>query len=113
MTARGWIIAVTRSFQQIAAQGRSGNSNERASKAFVTTFALPRTFGAVGNFKLDWVFVKAYLKDDSKSADSYRFAPGFARCMNEVNTALADPLADHAPISVDLPLTQPALPGAK
>jgi hypothetical protein len=102
--------------EELSANGRSGtlsNSNERASKGFTTTFALPRTFGAVGSYKLDWVFVKAYLTDNAKSADSYRFAPAFARSMNEVNNALEDPLADHAPISVDLPLTQPALPGAK
>ena len=59
----------------MAARERLGNSNERASKGFVTTFALPRTLGAVGKFRLDWIFVKAYLKDDPGAADSYRFAP--------------------------------------
>ena len=67
--------------------GTLGNSNERASKGFVTTFALPRTFGAVGKFRLDWIFVKGYLKDDPEAADSYRFAPTFARTMNEANEA--------------------------
>jgi endonuclease/exonuclease/phosphatase family metal-dependent hydrolase len=90
--------------------GTLGNSNERASKGFVTTFALPRTLGLAGKFKLDWVFVKAYLKDDPKAAASYRFAPRFARTMNEVNEALEEPLSDHAPISVDLPLVQAPAP---
>jgi len=94
-------------------EGTLGNSNERASKGFVTTFALPRTISAVGKFRLDWIFVKSYLKEDSKTADSYRFAPGFARTMNESNQALNQPLSDHAAISVDLPITQPALPGSK
>ena len=93
--------------------GTLGNSNERASKGFVTTFSLPRTLGAKGKFRLDWIFVKAYLKDDSKAADSYRFAPGFARTMDDTNQALAEPLSDHAAISVDLPIVQPASPGAK
>ena len=93
--------------------GTLGNSNERASKGFVTTFALPRTAGVVGKFRLDWIFVKAYLKDDPGAADSYRFAPSFARTMNESNEALSPRLSDHAAISVDLPITQPALPGAK
>lgn len=93
--------------------GTLGNSNERAAKGFVTTFALPRTLGAKGKFKLDWIFVKGYLKEDSKAADSYRFAPGFARTMNEANNALEEPLSDHAAIGVDLPLVQPALPAAK
>jgi endonuclease/exonuclease/phosphatase family metal-dependent hydrolase len=93
--------------------GTLGNSNERAAKGFVTTFSLPRTLGAKGKFRLDWIFVKAYLKDDSKTADSYRFAPGFARTMDDTNAALAEPLSDHAAISVDLPITQPASPGTE
>ena len=48
-----------------------------------------------------------------ESADSYRFAPAFARTMNEANEALDPRLSDHAAISVDLPITQPALPGSK
>jgi len=91
-------------------QGTLANSNERASKGFVTTFALPRTLGIVGKYRLDWIFVKAYLKDNPKSADSYRFAPRFARTMNEANQAFDDPLSDHAAISVDLPITQPGPP---
>jgi len=96
-----------------ARAGTLGNSNERASKGFVTTFALPRTLGAVGKFRLDWLFVKGYLKDDPGTADSYRFAPAFARTMNEANVALNDLLSDHAAISVDLPITSPALPASK
>jgi endonuclease/exonuclease/phosphatase family metal-dependent hydrolase len=94
-------------------QGTLANSNERASKGFVTTFALPRTLGIVGKYRLDWIFVKAYLKDDPKSADSYRFAPHFARTMNEANEAFKDPLSDHAAISVDLPIVHSAAPSSK
>jgi len=93
--------------------GTLGNSNERASKGFVTTFSLPRTLGAKGKLRLDWIFVKAYLKDDPNAADSYRFAPGFARTMDDTNEALDEPLSDHAAISVDLPIIQPASPGPK
>jgi endonuclease/exonuclease/phosphatase family metal-dependent hydrolase len=93
--------------------GTLGDSNERASKGFVTTFALPRTLGAVGKFRLDWIFVKANLKEDPGTPDSWHFAPAFARTMNESNQALSQPLSDHAPISVDLPIIQPALPGSK
>ncbi len=100
-------------FSVLGRQGTLGNSNERGSKGFMTTFALPRTVGIVGKYRLDWVFVKAYLKDDPKSADSYRFAPHFARTMNEANQAFDDPLSDHAAISVDLPIIQSAAPGSK
>jgi hypothetical protein len=90
--------------------GTLGDSNERANKGFVTTFALPRTVGAVGKFRLDWIFVKGNLKDDPETPDSYRFAPAFARTMNETNEAMTPELSDHAAISVDLPITEPALP---
>src|ERR1700722_11456432 len=100
-------------FSVLGRQGTLGNSNERASKGFVTTFALPRTLGIVGKYRLDWIFVQAYLKDDAKSAESYRFAPPFARTMNEANQAFDDPLSDHAAISVDLPIIQSAAPSAK
>jgi endonuclease/exonuclease/phosphatase family metal-dependent hydrolase len=93
--------------------GTLGNSNERASKGFVTTFSLPRTLGAKGKFKLDWIFVKGYIKDDDETADSYRFAPSFARTLDDANEVFAEPLSDHAAISVDIPLVQPALPGTK
>jgi endonuclease/exonuclease/phosphatase family metal-dependent hydrolase len=94
-------------------QGTLGNSNQRASKGFMTTFALPRTIGVKGKFRLDWIFVKAYLKDDPASAESYRFAPHFARTMNEANQAFDDPLSDHAAISVDLPIVQSATSRSK
>jgi endonuclease/exonuclease/phosphatase family metal-dependent hydrolase len=101
---------------ELSANGREGtlsNSNERAGKGFVTTFELPRTFGAVGKYKLDWIFVKDYHGDDAKAADSYRFAPSFARSMNAANDALEEPLSDHAPVSADFPLTRPALQASK
>jgi endonuclease/exonuclease/phosphatase family metal-dependent hydrolase len=100
-------------FSVLGRQGTLGNSNERGSKGFMTTFTLPRTLGVVGKYRLDWIFVKAYLKDDPKSADSYRFAPHFARTMNEANQAFSDPLSDHAAISVDLPIVQSAAPSSK
>src|ERR1700733_8849459 len=93
--------------------GTLGNSNERAGKGFVTTFSLPRTLGDKGKFKLDWIFVKAYLKDDPKSAESYRFAPAFAQTMDDANQALDEPLSDHSAITVVLPLVRPASPGPK
>jgi hypothetical protein len=100
-------------FSVLDRRGTLGNSNERGSKGFMTTFTLPRTLGVVGKYRLDWIFVKAYLKDDPKSADSYRFAPHFARTMTEANEAFAQPLSDHAAISVDLPIVQSAAPSSK
>jgi len=96
-----------------SADGRGGtlsDSNQRASKGFRYTFALARTYGGlVGEYKLDWFFVKGYATDSSKLGGSYKFAPHFARTLQEVNNAPDDSLSDHFPITVDVPLTEPPL----
>jgi endonuclease/exonuclease/phosphatase family metal-dependent hydrolase len=96
-----------------SAEGRGGSlsdSNQRASKGFRYTFALAKTYGhLVGEYKLDWVFVKGYATDASKPEGSYKFAPHFARTLQEINQAPDDSLSDHFPITVDIPLTEPPL----
>ncbi|MBX7219613.1 MAG: endonuclease/exonuclease/phosphatase family protein [Blastocatellia bacterium] len=92
--------------------GRSGtlaNSNQRDTKGFATTFEVERTVGPAGKFKLDWFFVKAYARHPRDSAESYRFAPHFARTLYEVNTVVQDRISDHCPITIDLPLAEPRL----
>jgi endonuclease/exonuclease/phosphatase family metal-dependent hydrolase len=83
------------------------NSNQRDSKGFATTYEFVRALGIVGKMKLDWILVKAYLKDPRDDDGSYRFAPHFARTMESVNYALPTRLSDHNPISVDLPFGKP------
>jgi endonuclease/exonuclease/phosphatase family metal-dependent hydrolase len=96
-----------------SADGRGGtlsDSNQRATKGFRYTFALDRTYGGLaGEYKLDWFFVKGYATDSDKPGGSYRFAPHFARTLEEVNNAPDESLSDHFPITVDLPLTEPPL----
>ena len=96
-----------------SADGRGGtlsDSNQRATKGFRYTFALARTYGGlVGEYKLDWFFVKGYATDSDKPGGSYKFAPHFARTLEEVNNAPDESLSDHFPITVDLPLTEPPL----
>jgi endonuclease/exonuclease/phosphatase family metal-dependent hydrolase len=96
-----------------SADGRDGtlsDSNQRASKGFRYTFALARTYGGlVGEYKLDWIFVKGYATDSSKPGGSYKFAPHFARTLQEVNNAPDHSLSDHFPITVDIPLAEPHL----
>ena len=90
--------------------GTLSDSNERATKGFRYTFALAKTYGGlVGEYKLDWFFVKGYATDSSKSGGSYKFAPHFARTLQEVNNAPDESLSDHFPITVDIPLTEPLL----
>ena len=94
-----------------SAEGRGGtlsDSNQRASKGFEPTFALAKTYGGlVGEYKLDWFFVKGFAKDGEKPGGRYQFAPHFAWTLMEMNSAPVDNLSDHAPITVDLPLTEP------
>jgi endonuclease/exonuclease/phosphatase family metal-dependent hydrolase len=90
--------------------GTLSDSNQRATKGFRYTFALSRTYGGlVGQYKLDWFFVKGYATDSEKSGGSYKFAPHFAHTLQELNDAPDDPLSDHAPITVDIPLSEPPL----
>jgi hypothetical protein len=53
--------------------------------------------------------VKGYATDSSKPGGSYKFAPQFARTLKEVNEAPDESLSDHFPITVDVPLTEPAV----
>lgn len=96
-----------------SADSRSGtlsDSNQRATKGFRYTFALAKTYGGlVGEYKLDWFFVKGYATDSSKPGGSYKFAPHFARTLQEVNNAPDDSLSDHFPITIDVPLNEPPL----
>jgi len=84
------------------------NSNQRDTKGFATTYEVERPFGIVGKMKVDWILVKAYLRNPRDDDGPYRFAPHFARTMASVNYALAARLSDHNPISVDLPFGDPA-----
>jgi endonuclease/exonuclease/phosphatase family metal-dependent hydrolase len=94
--------------------GTLSDSNQRATKGFRYTFALARTYGGlVGEYKLDWFFVKGYATDADKPGGSYKFAPHFARTLQEVTDAPDESLSDHFPITVDIPLTEPTLKGDK
>jgi len=90
--------------------GTLSDSNQRATKGFRCTFALARTYGGlVGEYKLDWFFVKGYATDSDKKGGNYKFAPHFARTLQEVNDAPDESLSDHFPITVDIPLMEPPL----
>jgi endonuclease/exonuclease/phosphatase family metal-dependent hydrolase len=86
-----------------ASEETLSDSNERASKGFVTTLELDGKF-KVG-LKLDWIFVKPPRVMDPDDRDqSYAFAPRFGRTLKSLNYSLKDRISDHNPIIVDLPL---------
>ncbi len=92
--------------------GRAGNladSNERGEKGFVPTSELGRTFGPVGKYKLDWIFVSPPgLTEPHGITQRYRFAPHFGRTLKELNESIPERISDHNPIMVDLPLEEPS-----
>jgi hypothetical protein len=93
--------------------GRSGklsNSNERDRWAYRTTFRVERTLGRlIGKYRLDWIFVKAYLRNPRDRRGSYRFAPHFGRTLSSLSKYLTTRISDHDPNLVDLPLQEPPL----
>jgi endonuclease/exonuclease/phosphatase family metal-dependent hydrolase len=91
--------------------GRSrslADSNERAGKGFVPTYAFARDYGGlVGRFKLDWFFVKPFIEDPRHKGQAYLFAPHFPHTMRELNESIEGRISDHPPMTVDLPLREP------
>jgi len=80
------------------------NSNQRDTKGFKTTFQVRRPLGPLlGKLRLDWFFMKAYLKDPKDDDGSYVLAPHFAETLEELNTTLKQQLSDHHPSVIDLP----------
>jgi len=89
--------------------GTLANSNQRALKGFEPTFTLKRDFGGlVGRYKLDWFLVKPFIPRPRGEGMSYEFAPHFPLTMRDLNNSVPDGVSDHAPITVDLPLSNPA-----
>jgi len=94
--------------RSVGRPGTLSNSNEQDGWAFRTTFRVNRTlFRLIGKYRLDWVFVKAYLTRPRDKQGSYRFAPHFGRTLNAVNKYLTTRISDHDPNVVDLPLQEP------
>ena len=62
-----------------------GNSNQRDLKGFKTTFSVKRPIAEVfGKYRLDWIFVKSYLRDPFEAHGPYRFAPHFGETLEEI-----------------------------
>jgi endonuclease/exonuclease/phosphatase family metal-dependent hydrolase len=98
----------TRSFNQL--DGTLANSNQRTSKGFEPTFELDQPVGPFGRFKLDWIFVKAYLKEPKDNKGSYQFAPHFGRTLKNLNHSIPNWFSDHNAMVTDLPRNEPPRP---
>jgi endonuclease/exonuclease/phosphatase family metal-dependent hydrolase len=83
------------------------DSNARAGKGFVPSYAFARDYGGlVGRFKLDWFFVKPFIQDPRRKGQSYLFAPHYAETMRQLNESVEGRISDHPPMTVDLPLLE-------
>lgn len=90
-------------------KGDLANSNQRGTKGFITSFSVRRPWGVIGRFRLDWVFVKSYLREGDEPLQ-YQFAPHFAETMQAMSEALKVSISDHYPSVVDLPFKEPSQP---
>ena len=90
--------------------GRLANSNERGEKGFVPTNELGKTYGPIGRYKLDWIFVRpADLTRPNRTSEESRFAPQHGRTLKELNHSIPERVSDHNPITLDLPLADTRL----
>jgi len=115
--------------------GLLADSNQRWLKGFVPTFSVERPLlnGLIGKYKLDWFFVKAYMKENpiqskhvahplrktdiakqpmtvkplSAEEQPYLFSPNYGRTLSAINSLYPEKMSDHNPITVDLPLIEP------
>lgn len=72
------------------------NSNQRASKGFVSTYEYKKLLGK-GKVKVDWIFVKPNSQGD--------FNPVNPRTLSDLNYQVPEkPLSDHSPIVVEVML---------
>ncbi len=84
------------------------DSNQRGSKGFIPTYTFERDFGGwTGRFKLDWFFVKPFIRDPRRNGQSYKLAPHFPITMRDLNESVEERISDHPPMTVDLPFAEP------
>ena len=85
--------------------GTLANSNERSEKGFVPTSELGKSFGLVGQYKLDWMFIRPpNLNKPKGKHEPERFAPHYGRTLRALDHSIPQRISDHNAITVDLPL---------
>jgi endonuclease/exonuclease/phosphatase family metal-dependent hydrolase len=88
--------------------GKFANGNERSEKGFVSTEELARRYGPIGQYKLDWIFVRPAHLTKADTGKFSAFSSTNGRTLKTINHAIPDRISDHNPIAVDLPLSDPS-----
>jgi hypothetical protein len=90
-------------------KGTLADSNQRQGAGFKPTFNAELIWGNVklAKFKLDWFFVKADIEAPRDAKGPYQFAPQFAQTLVNLNNCPPEPIADHSPMTIDLPFNEP------
>ncbi len=92
--------------------GTLADSNQRGGAGFIPTFNAELIWGKVklAKYKLDWFFVRANIDSPRDTKGSYLFAPHFPRTLVDLNNCPPEAIADHSPMTIDLPYHEPSLP---
>lgn len=101
-----------RGIPQRTVNGTSGtlaDSNQRQGAGFKPTFNAELIWGNVklAKFKLDWFFVKDDIDSPRDAKGPFLFAPHFSRTLVNLNNCPPEPIADHSPMTIDLPFSEP------
>jgi endonuclease/exonuclease/phosphatase family metal-dependent hydrolase len=90
--------------------GTLADSNQRQGAGFKPTFAAELVWGNVklAKFKLDWFFVKADIDTPRDAKGRFVLAPHFSETLYNLNNCPAEPIADHSPMTIDLPFSEPS-----
>jgi len=84
------------------------NSNQRSRyKGFHQSFSVKRPIGFVGLQRLDWAFIKRAKRYEGTSDGPYALAPHFGETLFEFNCSLENPVSDHSPNILELPIGEP------
>jgi hypothetical protein len=108
-TARPSIFGVFPSAPSTQRKARWRTPIRGKGAGFKPTFNTELISGNVklAKFKLDWFFVKAGIDTPRDAKGPYQFAPQFARTLVNLNNCPPEPIADHSPMTIDLPFNEP------
>ena len=107
-----------RGIPQRTVNGTSGtlaDSNQRQGAGFNPTFVAELIWGNVklAKFKLDWFFVKDDINSPRDTKGLVPVRASLPKNARQLEQRPPEPIADHSPMTIDLPFSEPAIASAK